>query len=163
MIILPNPTISNIWLSPRLLLAFGFGSGCSSVAPGTIGTMAAIPFWYLASDFSISSYIVLVYVAFAMGCFVCSYAEKKVNEPDHKGIVWDEFVGFWITMSTAPVSWTGLAVGFFLFRILDIVKPWPISWIDRNIHGGIGIMLDDVVAGIFAASVIWVLRAIHFL
>jgi|TARA_A100001015_G_scaffold66399_1_gene73396 phosphatidylglycerophosphatase A len=163
MIILLNPTISDIWSSPRLILAFGFGSGCSPVVPGTVGTIAAIPFWYLASDFSLSSYIVSVYVAAVIGCYVCSYAEKKVGESDHKGIVWDEFVGFWITMSTAPVSWSGLVIGFCLFRVLDIVKPWPISWIDRNIHGGIGIMLDDVVAGIFAALLIWLLRAIHFL
>tara|TARA_E500000178_G_scaffold315274_1_gene334155 strand:- start:479 stop:946 length:468 start_codon:yes stop_codon:yes gene_type:complete len=154
--------MSEIWLSPRLLLAFGFGSGCAPVVPGTVGTMAAMPFWYLASDFTFSNYIVLVYLAAVIGCFVCSYAEKKVGEPDHKGIVWDEFVGFWITMSTAPVSWTGLATGFFVFRVLDIVKPWPIRWIDRNIHGGIGIMLDDVVAGIFAASILWLLGAVNF-
>jgi phosphatidylglycerophosphatase A len=78
---------------------------------------------------------------------------------DHGGIVWDEFVGFWIAMAALPVTWQSLILGFVLFRLFDILKPWPISWLDRRVSGGFGIMIDDVIAGIAAAGVITLLTA----
>jgi len=78
---------------------------------------------------------------------------------DHPGIVWDEFVGFWIAMIGLPVTWSSIIAGFFLFRIFDILKPWPIGWIDKNFHSGLGIMLDDVVAGLATAIVISAVKA----
>lgn len=82
---------------------------------------------------------------------MCGYAADRLGVHDHPGIVFDEFVGFWLTMLGAPTGWVWVLAGFILFRVFDIAKPWPIKWLDRNIKGGVGIMIDDVLAGIFAA------------
>ncbi len=140
--------------SPLLLLAFGFGSGLSPKAPGTMGTLAAIPLWYLLAQLSQPAYILVVALCAIVGIFICGSAADKLGVHDHGSIVWDEFVGFWITMFAAPVGWVWVVVGFVLFRFFDIIKPWPISWIDKKITGGFGIMLDDVIAGVMAAVVL---------
>lgn len=136
--------------SPRMLLAFGFGSGLSPIVPGTCGTLAALPFYLLLAQLPLWLYAIVVVVAFALGVYLCSYTSRVLGVHDHKGIVWDEFVGLWITMFMAPISWPTLMLGFVLFRFFDMVKPWPISWLDRHVHGGFGIMIDDVLAGIAA-------------
>ena len=89
-----------------------------------------------------------------VGIFLCGKTAKDLNVHDHGGIVWDEFVGFWITMFMAPAGLTWVVIGFVLFRFFDIIKPWPISWIDKKVSGGLGIMLDDIVAGVMAALVL---------
>jgi len=78
-----------------------------------------------------------------------------LGTPDHSAIVWDEIVGYLLTMTLAPAGWAWIAVGFVLFRFFDIVKPWPISWCDKHVHGGLGVMLDDLLAGLFAAAVMY--------
>ena len=145
--------------SPVLLLAFGFGSGLSSKAPGTMGTLAAIPLWYLFAQIPQPVYILLVALCAIVGIFICGSAADKLGVHDHGGIVWDEFVGFWITMTFLPATYVYALLGFVLFRLFDILKPWPISWLDKNVGGGLGIMIDDVVAGLAAAAVIALLQS----
>jgi phosphatidylglycerophosphatase A len=151
-----NPLFSDLLRSPRLLLAFGFGSGLSPKAPGTVGTLVAIPIWLLMSQLAAPLYWIVVFLAFVLGIYLCDYAAKALQTHDHGGIVWDEFVGFWIVMPflSSGISYLeSLFWGFVLFRFFDIVKPWPIGWLDRKVKGGLGIMLDDVVAGLYAALV----------
>ena len=141
------------------MLAFGFGSGLSPKAPGTMGTLAAIPLWWLLAQLPLSNYLVVVLVAAVAGILICGRAADRLGVHDHGGIVWDEFVGFWIAMAALPVTWQSLILGFVLFRLFDILKPWPISWLDKRVSGGFGIMIDDVVAGLAAAAVIALLTA----
>jgi len=143
-----------------LLLAFGFGSGLSPKAPGTIGTIAAIPLWWLLAQLPLASYLIVVLVSAIIGIYICGAAAKTLGVHDHGGIVWDEFVGFWIAMAALPVTWTSLILGFVLFRFFDIVKPWPISWLDKKVSGGFGIMIDDVIAGLAAAGIIALLSGV---
>jgi len=143
-----NP--KQIFLSPQMFLAFGFGSGLSPVVPGTIGTLASVPLYFLLVQLDLWLYVSVVLAATILGVYLCGYTAKKLGVHDHSGIVWDEFVGFWITMIAVPFQWEWVVIGFVLFRFFDMFKPWPISWIDKKVHGGFGIMIDDVVAGIAA-------------
>ena len=136
--------------SPVLLLAFGFGSGLAPKAPGTIGTLAAIPLYLLLAKLPLIGYAIVVLLSFMVGCWLCGEAAKQLGVHDFGGIVWDEFVGYWITMFAAPAGWLWIALGFVLFRLFDIWKPWPIRLADKQVQGGLGIMLDDVLAGLYA-------------
>lgn len=131
-------------------LAFGLGSGASPVAPGTVGTLAAVPLYLLLNLLSLEWYLLLLILAFALGIWLCDKTCRDIGVHDHGGIVWDEFVGFWLTMVAAPAGWHWVVVGFLLFRLFDILKPFPINYLDRHIHGGFGVMLDDAIAGTFA-------------
>ena len=142
----------------RHFLAFGFGSGLARFAPGTFGTLVAIPIYLLLSQLSPWLYAACVLATFVFGNWLCGSVSRDLGVHDHGGIVWDEFVGYWITMFLAPAGWVWVVTGFALFRLFDIWKPWPIRWIDRRVDGGLGIMLDDVLAGIFSC---FVLHAIH--
>ena len=142
---------------PRCLLAFGFGSGCAPKAPGTIGTIAAVPFYFLIADLPLAYYALVCVVAFALGCYFCDVASKALGVHDHGGIVWDEFVGYWIAMFAAPEGLGWIVLGFVLFRLFDIWKPAPIAQLDARVHGGLGIMLDDLVAGIYAMIVLQII------
>ncbi|MCW8127650.1 phosphatidylglycerophosphatase A [Microbulbifer halophilus] len=146
-----QPTASQLLRSPTMLLAFGFGSGLSPKAPGTFGTLAAIPFWWLMQGLTPAVYLGIVIVAALVGCYLCGAASKKLGVHDHGGIVWDEMVGYWLTMFMAPAGWGWALYGFVLFRLFDIAKPQPIGWVDRRLHGGVGIMLDDIMAAGYAA------------
>jgi phosphatidylglycerophosphatase A len=158
-----NPTFKQLLRSPTLLLAFGFGSGLSSKAPGTMGTLAAIPLWWLLAQLPLASYLIIVLVSAIIGIYICGAAAKTLGVHDHGGIVWDEFVGFWIAMAALPVTWTSLILGFALFRFFDIVKPWPISWLDKKVSGGFGIMIDDIAAGIASALVLILIKALYIM
>jgi phosphatidylglycerophosphatase A len=136
--------------SPVLLLAFGFGSGLAPKAPGTIGTLAAIPLYLLLAKLPLIGYVLVVLLSFMVGCWLCGEAAKQLGVHDFGGIVWDEFVGYWITMFAAPAGWLWIALAFVLFRLFDIWKPWPIRTADKQVQGGLGIMLDDVLAGLYA-------------
>ncbi len=143
-----------VFRDPIQFLAFGFGSGLSPKGPGTAGTLVAVPLYLLLSDLNLLTYTAVVLVAFGIGIYLCGAASRKLGVHDHPGIVWDEFVGFWITMWAVPPTVTWVVIGFIVFRILDIAKPWPISSLDKNVHGGLGIMIDDVVAGVLACGVL---------
>ena len=137
-------------LNPVHFLALGFGSGLAPKAPGTFGTLAAVPLFLLMAPLSMNIYLSLLVIMSLAGIYICGKAAEDAGVPDHGAIVWDEIVGLLITMCLMPVTWQTLLVGFALFRFFDILKPWPISFIDKNCHGGFGIMLDDIVAGIAA-------------
>jgi len=149
--------------TPAGWLAFGFGSGLAPVAPGTFGTLAAIPFYLLLTGLPGWAYALVVLAAFALGIVVCDITAKRLGVPDFGGIVWDEFVGLWVALAGAPVHWKTLAAGFILFRLFDVLKPWPIGWLDKKIHGGFGIMLDDLIAGLYAWAVLQLALRYHLL
>jgi len=137
--------------NPIHLLAFGLGSGCAPKAPGTFGTLAAIPFWWLLlQDVPLIPYLCVLIAGFAFGVYLCEQTSKDLGVHDHGGIVWDEWIGLWITFIALPSGIEWIIIGFALFRFFDILKPWPIKWLDEKVHGGFGIMIDDVLAGVFA-------------
>ncbi|MDD1621352.1 MAG: phosphatidylglycerophosphatase A [Methylococcaceae bacterium] len=150
-------TASQIIKDPVLLLAFGFGSGLSRKMPGTFGTVAALPVYLALMQGGQWLYLICTMLSVLAGIWICDQAARKLEVHDFGGIVWDEIAGFLITMYGIAFSWQSLLAGFALFRLFDIFKPWPISWLDRHVKGGFGIMIDDVVAGILAAVVmrIW--------
>lgn len=131
-------------------LAFGFGSGLAPVAPGTFGTLVAIPPYLLLATLDWPFYLAAVVLALVAGIYICDYTSKALGVADHGAIVWDEIVGFWITMIAVPLAWQWIVAGFVLFRLFDIVKPWPIRNVDAKMKGGAGVMLDDVLAGLYA-------------
>lgn len=135
---------------PAHFIAFGFGSGLAPRAPGTFGTLAAVPCYLALSHLPLSYYLLMLIVAFGAGIWLCERTANAMGVHDHGGIVWDEFVGFWLTMLVAPPGWLWIVVGFVLFRLFDVLKPFPINWLDRRVQGGLGIMLDDAVAGSLA-------------
>ena len=138
------------WRNPLHLLAFGLGSGGLPKAPGTFGTLAAIPLYLLLQPLSLLPYLAVVVVMFLFGIWLCDTVSRDLGVHDHGGIVWDEWVGLLITLIAAPAGWFWLLLGFTLFRLFDIWKPWPIGWLDKRVGGGLGIMLDDVLAGVYA-------------
>lgn len=145
-----NPTPKTIFTSPIHFLAFGFGSGLSPIAPGTAGTLAIIPIYLLLQPLDIISYSIITLIICILGIWICGASSQRLGVHDHGGIVWDEFAGYLITMIAAPIGWQWVILGFVLFRIFDIWKPWPIFIIDQRIRGGFGIMFDDIIAGVFA-------------
>lgn len=140
----------SVWRNPWHFIAFGFGTGTARKAPGTWGSLAALPFIPLLQMLPNWGYALVVGLSTVFGCWLCGKVADDLRVHDHEGIVWDEIVGMWITLWLIPAGWPWLVAGFLLFRLFDIVKPWPISWVDRNVHGGFGIMLDDVLAGVCA-------------
>ena len=145
-----NSIAKSVFTHPINFLAFGFGSGLAPKAPGTFGTLVSIPLYWLISDLSISRYLATCLIVCLIGIYICGSTSKRLKLHDHPGIVWDEFTGFFITMIGISFSWTNVIIGFVLFRIFDIFKPWPINWLDKRVKGGLGIMIDDIVAGILA-------------
>lgn len=139
------------WHNPVHVLAFGFGSGLSTRAPGTVGTAAAVLCYLPLAQLDWRLYLGVTLAATLAGIAICGRTARDLGVHDHSGIVWDEFVGYWITMLLAPPGWVWIGLGFVLFRILDILKPWPVKWADAHVQGGLGIMLDDVLAGIISA------------
>jgi phosphatidylglycerophosphatase A len=142
----------------RHFLAFGLGSGLARYAPGTFGTLASIPFYLVLARLPAWLYAVTVIAAFALGSWICEAVSRDLGVHDHGGIVFDEFVGYWITMFLLPVEWPWILAGFAAFRLFDIWKPGPIRWLDRNVGGGFGIMFDDVAAGAVACLSLHALR-----
>jgi phosphatidylglycerophosphatase A len=149
--------------TPAGWLACGFGSGLTPVAQGTFGSLAALLPWLLLRNLSMPLYLLVLVVGFAVGVWACDVAGRALGVDDHRSLVWDEFIGQWIALipllipALLPIrlsSWWLLLAGFALFRLFDVWKPWPIRWMDRHLKGGMGMMVDDVVAGIFAAIVL---------
>jgi phosphatidylglycerophosphatase A len=145
-------------LHPFGFLSLGFGSGLVPVAPGTAGTVAAIPVYLLMQVLALPVYVTVTCLLFLAGIPICAWTARQLGVHDHPAIVWDEVVGYLVTMVAAPAGWRWIVAGFVLFRIFDIAKPWPIRWCDRQVGGGLGIMLDDLLAGVFAAVVLQLLH-----
>lgn len=145
-----NNAPKSVWRNPVHFLAFGLGSGAAPHAPGTAGTVMAVILYCLLPPMSSPIYLTFLLLTTLFGVYLCGKTSRDMGVHDHGGIVWDEFVGYWVTMFLAPAGWVWIIAGFGLFRLFDIWKPWPIKWIDKEVHGGVGIMLDDVLAGIMA-------------
>lgn len=157
--------------SPVHFLAFGFGSGLSPKAPGTVGTVMAVPLYLLLAELPVVAYLLAVLVVSVVGVWLCGESSRRLGVHDHGGIVWDEFAGLFVTMIPVQMglvamasSWWWLLAGFVLFRVFDIWKLWPISLADKRVDGGFGIMLDDLIAGVYAAAgLLLISLAISFL
>ena len=134
--------------NPIHLLALGFGTGCVPKMPGTMGTLVGIIFYLPMSHLSWPVYIGVTIALFLSGIWLCEVTANHLGVHDHGGIVWDEIVGFLITMTMVHPDWRFVLLGFVLVRLFDICKPCPISWLDGNVSVGLGIMMDDVLAGI---------------
>ncbi|GLP96877.1 phosphatidylglycerophosphatase A family protein [Paraferrimonas sedimenticola] len=145
-----NPLDKLSLSNPIHFLALGFGSGLAPKAPGTFGTLAALPLYWLMADLSLGVYLAITLVVCIAGIYICDKASKDMGVHDHGAIVWDEVAGLLITFIMLPTGWIWWLIGFALFRLFDILKPWPIRWLDARVHGGFGIMIDDIIAGIFA-------------
>ena len=143
--------------NPIHLFALGFGTGCAPKMPGTIGTLVGILLYLPMIYLTWPVYIGITIALFLFGIWLCEVTANHLGVHDHGGIVWDEIVGFLITMTAVPPDWRFVLLGFVLFRLFDIWKPWPISWLDRKVSGGLGIMLDDVLAGIYALIVLQII------
>ncbi len=136
---------------PVHLLALGFGAGLAPVAPGTAGTVVGVALYLAVSGVSPAIYLAVVAGVSLAGVWICGRSAAKLGVHDHPAIVWDEIAGYLVTMIAAPPGWGWIVAGFLLFRLLDITKPWPIRNVDRDVPGGTGIMLDDLLAGAYAA------------
>ena len=153
----------SLLLDPRYFFALGLGSGLSRWAPGTCGTIAAVPFFLLfLSSRGPTEYFFIITIAFLSGIYICREVSREMKIEDHPSIVWDEFVGLWITLFGLPNEVDWLIAGVVIFRLLDIAKPWPISLIDARIKGGTGIMLDDAVAGLIGCCLLNLVNHLFF-
>ncbi len=144
---------SNLWH----FLAFGFGAGLAKKAPGTWGTFAGLAVMPLLYMLPLIWALVFIVLASVFGVWLCGRVAADLGVHDHGGIVWDEMVGIWMTLILLPNTWQWWVLGFVLFRVLDILKPWPISVLDRKVAGGLGIMVDDMLAGVIAAVLLYAL------
>jgi phosphatidylglycerophosphatase A len=144
----------------RHWLAYGFGSGLSPWAPGTVGTLVAVPIYLVLSMLPLLAYLAVLAVMIAAGVWACTSVAQDIGDDDPPAIVWDEIVGFLVAMMAAPAGWIWVITGFLLFRAFNIFKPWPISAVDGRTRGGLGIMLDDIVAGLMSFAIIQFLAMI---
>jgi phosphatidylglycerophosphatase A len=158
-----DPIPPTVWTNPLHFIAFGFGTGTIPFAPGTFGTLIAVPFYLLMQPLSLLWYSILMLGIIAGSVWICSKVTKEIGVEDHQGMCLDEIVGFIVTMFHAPSGWGWILLGFVLFRLFDIWKPWPIRWVDAKLEGGFGIIFDDVLAGVYSCLIIqliaWIFQA----
>ncbi len=151
------PSFSELCTNPILMLGFGFGSGLVPKAPGTAGTLFGALLFIPLIIWSEWLAWCVVLAGLALGGIICGHSSEKMGVHDHVGIVWDEFVGIWLVLILLPEqTWVFWLAAFMLFRLFDIWKPWPIRWVDHRVKGGVGIMLDDILAALYALSIIWI-------
>jgi phosphatidylglycerophosphatase A len=143
-----------------LFLAQGFGSGRAPLAPGTFGTLPGVVLALALLPTPLPVYIGITVLLLAVGIPLCGEAAIALGRKDPPSVVWDEIVGMLVTMTAVPLSLTSILAGFALFRLFDIWKPWPIGWVDRRLQGGLGIMLDDIIAGVMACLLLHAALAI---
>lgn len=154
---LPKPDVRFLLRHPAHFLALGFGSGLITPAPGTWGSIAALP---LAAGLHLAGVqgVMLAWLAlplFVLGVWVCDVTGRALGVADSGHIVWDEIVAMLLVLAVAPMTLAGWVMGFVLFRFFDILKPWPIRWFDQRVEGGLGVMLDDLWAAGFAIVGLW--------
>lgn len=139
---------------PAHLVAFGFGAGLMPVAPGTWGTLLALPlYWLLGPQLGARDFLLLVAVLFAIGIWACETTGRAIGAHDHGGMVWDETVAFLLVLFFLPADLAWQAAGFLVFRLIDILKPPPIRYYERTFRSGFGAMLDDIVAAFYTLIV----------
>lgn len=150
----PKSPLVTLLRDPGHLLALGFGSGLSPKGPGTAGTVVGVAFYWPLAGVAQPVYLALVAAAFLVGVWLCGRTAAALGEHDHPAIVWDEIVGYLVTVAFVEPGLLAAVLGFIAFRIFDIFKPWPINLLDRRVHGGLGIMLDDLLAAVFGIIVL---------
>jgi phosphatidylglycerophosphatase A len=143
--------VRKVLTDPVHLLAFGLGTGLSPVAPGTVGSLLGVVLAWATLGLGLSAHIGIALALFAVGIWLCGASARRLGVHDHGGIVWDEICGMYVTLIVAPPDLAAWILAFGLFRAFDIVKPWPIRDLDHRLGGGLGIMLDDLVAALYAA------------
>ena len=143
--------VQRVLKDPVNLLAFGFGTGLSPIAPGTVGSLLGVGLAWMTRDLQFIGQAGVAIGLVLSGVWICGESARRIGVHDHGGIVWDEISGMYVTLLLAPLSVTSWLLAFALFRVFDIVKPWPIRDLDHRIPGGLGIMLDDLVAALYAA------------
>ena len=147
----PENLARTVLTDPVHFLAFGFGTGLAPFAPGTFGSIPGLILFWLTLDFGLHVQLSIAVAMALIGIWICGESARRIGVHDHGGIVWDEIVGMYVTLFLAPISVVGFVLAFVLFRIMDIVKPWPIRDLDHSMQGGLGIMLDDLLAAVYAA------------
>ena len=145
-----SPDRAFLLAHPAHFIALGFGAGLVPRMPGTLGTLVALPIHLLIADLPAVAYWGLLLLGGVLGIWACGRTRKALGVPDHGGIVWDEIIAFLLVLHFAPQTWSGYALAFALFRLFDIWKPYPIGWLDARVQGGVGVMLDDVLAAGYA-------------
>lgn len=139
---------------PAFWIASGLGSGLAPVAAGTAGSLAALLPWLLLRELPHWAYALVVLAVFALGTWAAQRVIEAMVEDDPGVVVIDEWIGLWIALFAAPAGWGWMLLGFALFRLFDIWKPWPVRWADRRLKGGFGTMVDDVFAGLYALALL---------
>ncbi len=153
-----QPDAAFLFAHPAHFLALGFGAGLSRRAPGTVGTLVGFPVYWLLAQLPEVMFWPLLLLLFLLGVWACERAGVALGVHDHGSIVWDEIVAFSLVLAVTPATLPWALTAFLLFRLFDICKPFPIAYCDRNVKGGFGAMLDDVLAGAYAAGVIVLAR-----
>lgn len=151
-----QPDLRFLLAHPAHLVALGFGSGLAPKAPGTVGTVLGLPlFWLIAAAApDLPNRIILLVAAFFLGIWACGRTGRALGVADHGGMVWDEIVAFALVLLFSPPGWPWIALAFALFRLFDILKPWPIRFADTHLKNGFGVMFDDLLAAGYAIAVI---------
>lgn len=140
---------------PAHFIALGFGAGLAPKAPGTFGSLAALPlFWLLSqANLGLATFGTVIVLGFGVGIWACAITGKNLGVADHGGIVWDEIVAMWLILALVPFGWAEWLGAFALFRFFDILKPWPIRQLDARLKNGLGVMLDDLLAAVYALAI----------
>jgi phosphatidylglycerophosphatase A len=154
----PENLARKVLTDPVHILAFGFGTGLSPVAPGTVGSLIGVLFAWLTLDLGLPLQLAVAAAISFAGIWICGESARRIGVHDHGGIVWDEIAGMYITLLAAPPTIAGWTLGFLLFRVFDIAKPWPIRDLDHRLGGGLGIMLDDLAAALYALILLGLYR-----
>lgn len=151
-----TPTLGWLVRRPICWLGFGFGTGLAPKAPGTFGTLPALPIAALVLSLQLPMWLNILVAAafFVAGVVICARTEAALGQQDYGGIVWDEIAAMLLILLCIPASWGWWLAAFVLFRLLDALKPWPIRWFDARVHGGFGIMLDDLIAALITLALL---------
>ena len=160
--LIARPNLRFLLRHPAHFVALGFGAGLAPVAPGTFGTLIALPiFWWLEPRLAAGDFLILLGFMYVIGVWTCDKTGRDLGVEDHKAIVWDETTAFMIVLFFTPPTLLWQAFAFLLFRLFDILKPWPARYFDRKVSGATGVIMDDVVAGVYAAVLVY--AAVHFI
>ena len=146
-----------IWRNPWTFIACGFGIGTLPLMPGTYATLTSVALYLVLVKLPLIAYLVIIFILNAVGVWLCAKVNHAFGTDDHPAAVWDEIASFPIVMITVPCTWYYLLLGIILFRVFDIWKPGPIGWVDKNIHGGLGVMLDDVLAAVASWAILQII------
>jgi phosphatidylglycerophosphatase A len=149
-----RPDLKFLFAHPAHLIAFGFGTGLAPKAPGTVGTLLGLPlFWLIVAVApDLPNRIILLIAVFLLGVWACGRTGRALGVADHGGMVWDEIAAFALVLLFTPAGWLWIALAFALFRLFDILKPWPIRLADTRLKGGFGVMFDDLLAALYAIA-----------